>query len=80
MHTIKITHNLLFEYQTAESNRIEKKSIRYRESNRIETFLPELECSNMYVSLRISYHEIKPHHQTYWLTAGNRPKQESLVR
>ena len=52
MHTIKITPNLLFEYQCTSGkfitlpNRIEsKKSIRKRESNRIETFLPELECS-----------------------------------
>ena len=52
MHSIKITHNLLFEYQCTAANlsdcRIEsKKSIRYRESNRVESklFLPELECS-----------------------------------
>ena len=55
MHTIKIAHNLLFEYQCtsgkfyqiAESNR--KKSIRYRESNQIESklFLPEGEFNDL---------------------------------
>ena len=56
MHTIKITPNLLFEYQCTSSKfirlpkRIEsKKSIRQRESNR-NFFLPELECSNKYAS------------------------------
>ena len=33
-------------YQIVESNRIEK-SIRQRESNRIELFFPESECSSM---------------------------------
>ena len=52
MHTIKITPNLLFEYQCTSGkfirfpNRIEKiDSVARIESNRIETFLPELECS-----------------------------------
>ena len=38
MHTIKITPNLLFEYQCTSGKFI-------RLPNRIETFLPELECS-----------------------------------
>ena len=49
---LKITHNLLFEYQCTSGkfirlpNRIEKiDSVARIESNRIETFLPELECS-----------------------------------
>jgi len=51
--------SLLFEYQCRSgnfirlANRIEsKKSIRQRESNRIESklFLPELECSIQYTS------------------------------
>ena len=55
MHTIKIllTYCLNISvaykrqtYQIAESNRIEKiDSVVKIESNRIETFLPELECS-----------------------------------
>jgi len=52
MHTIKITPNLLFEYQCASGkcirlpNRIEKN--RFGSENRIEwkLFLPELECSS----------------------------------
>jgi len=39
MHTIKITRNLLFEYQCTSGKFI-------RLPNRIETFLPELECSS----------------------------------
>ena len=39
MHTIKITPNLLFEYQCTSGKFI-------RLPNRIETFLPELECSS----------------------------------
>ena len=53
MNTIKIAPNLLFEYQCTSGkfirlpNRIEKiDSIARIESNRIETFLSELECSN----------------------------------
>ena len=53
MHTIKVTPKLLFEYQCTSGkfirlpNRIEKiDSVARIESNRIETFLPELECSN----------------------------------
>jgi len=49
---VKITPNLLFEYQCTSGkfirlpNRIEKiDSVARIESNRIETFLPELECS-----------------------------------
>jgi len=38
MHTIKITPNLLFGYQCTSGKFI-------RLPNRIETFLPELECS-----------------------------------
>ena len=39
-------------YQIAESNRIEKiDSVARIESNRIETFLPELECSSLYCPL-----------------------------
>ena len=38
MHTIKITLNLLFEYQCTSGKFIKLP-------NRIETFLPELECS-----------------------------------
>ena len=38
MHTIIITPNLLFEYQSTSGKFI-------RLPNRIETFLPELECS-----------------------------------
>jgi len=54
MHTIKITPNLLFGYQCTSGkfirlpNRIESKkidSVARIKSNRIETFLPELECS-----------------------------------
>ena len=54
MHTIKITPNLLFEYQCTSGkfirlpNPIESKkidSVARIEQNRIETFLPELECS-----------------------------------
>ena len=40
MHTIKITPNLLFEYQCTSGKFI-------RLPNRIETFLPELECSSV---------------------------------
>ena len=52
MHTIKITPNLLFEYQCTSGkfirlrNRIEKN--RFVSENRVESnrnFLPELECS-----------------------------------
>jgi len=39
MHTIKITPNLLFEYH------YKRQIYQIAESNRIETFLPELECS-----------------------------------
>jgi len=39
MHTIKITSNLLFEYQCTSGKFI-------RLPNRIETFFPELECSS----------------------------------
>jgi len=53
MHIIKITPNLIFEYQYISGkfirlpNRIEKNdSVAKIESNQIETFLPELECSN----------------------------------
>ena len=44
-------------YQIAESNQIEKKidSVARIESNRIETFLPELGCSTIYWH-RVSYH------------------------
>ena len=53
MHTIKITPNLLFEYQCTSGkfirlpNRIESKKNRFGSENRIESklFLPELECS-----------------------------------
>ena len=57
MHTIKITPNVLFEYQCTSGkfirlpNRIESKkidSVAKIESNRIETFLPELECSTVH--------------------------------
>jgi len=43
MHTIKITPNLLFEYQCTSGKFITLP-------NRIESklFLPELECSNVY--------------------------------
>jgi len=50
MNTIKITPNLLLEYQCTSGkfirlpNRIEKN--RFDSENRIETFLSELECSN----------------------------------
>ena len=45
MHTIKITPNLLLEYQIAESNRKKIDSVKNRiESNR-NFFLPELDCS-----------------------------------
>ena len=50
MHTIKLTPNLLFEYQRTSGkfirmpNRIEKN--RFGSENRTETFLPELECSS----------------------------------
>ena len=56
MHTIKITPNLLFEYQCTSGkfirlpNRIKSKkidSVARIESNR-NFFLPELECSNRY--------------------------------
>jgi len=50
MYTIKITPNLLFEYQyklqiyhITESN----KKNRFGSENRIQTFLPELECSTL---------------------------------
>ena len=49
MHTIKITSNSLFKYQCTSGkfirlpNRIEKN--RFGSENRIESFLPELECS-----------------------------------
>ena len=55
MHTVKLllTYYLNISvqaaniYQIAESNRIEKiDSVARIESNRIETFLPELECSS----------------------------------
>ena len=53
MHTIKITPNLLFEYQCTSGkfirlpNRIESKKNRFGSDIRIESklFLPELECS-----------------------------------
>jgi len=55
MHIIKITPNLIFEYQCTSGkfirlpNRIEKiDSAAKIESNRIETFLPELECFTVY--------------------------------
>jgi len=55
MHTIKITPNLLFEYQCTSGkfiklpNRIEKN--RFVSENHIESklFLPELECSNRHI-------------------------------
>ena len=53
MRTIKITPNLLFGYQCTSGkfirlpNRIEKiDSVARIESNQIETFLPEFECSD----------------------------------
>ena len=57
MHTIKITPNLLFGYQCTSGKLI-------RLPNRIETLLPELECSAgihglyvvIYVCLRIAQH------------------------
>jgi len=55
MHTIKITPNLLFEYQCTSGkfmrlpNRIESKKNRFGSENRTESnrnfFLLELECS-----------------------------------
>jgi len=45
MHTIKITPNLLSEYQCTGGKFI-------RLPNRIETFLPELECSSLYIGQR----------------------------
>jgi len=55
MHTIKITPNLLFEYQCTSGkfirlpNRIESKN-RFGSENRIKSnrnfFLPELDCSS----------------------------------
>jgi len=45
MRTIKITPNLLFEYQCTSGKFIRLPN--RIESNRIETFLPELECSNI---------------------------------
>ena len=51
MHTIKITPNLLFEYQCTSGKfirlpyRIEKNQ--FGSENRIEIFLPELECSSL---------------------------------
>jgi len=43
MHAIKITPNLLFEYQCTSGKFITLP-------NRIETFLPESECSSAYAS------------------------------
>jgi len=40
MHTILITPNILFEYQC------KRQIYQIAQSNRIETFLPELECSS----------------------------------
>jgi len=59
MHTIKITPNLLFGYQSTSGkfirlpNRIEKiDSVARIESNR-NFFLPELECSSTQRGLRV---------------------------
>ena len=52
MHTIKITPNLLFEYQCTSGkfmrlpNRIEKIDSENRIGSKL--FLPELECSTVY--------------------------------
>ena len=52
----KITSNLLFEYQCTSGkfirlpNRIEKN--RFGSENRIETFLPELECSTTHMETK----------------------------
>jgi len=58
MHIIKITPNLIFEYQCTSGkfirlpNRIEKN--RFGSENRIESklFLPELECSTTEINFR----------------------------
>jgi len=48
MHTIKITPNLLFEYQWTSGKfiRLPNRKNRFVSENRIKTFLPELECSS----------------------------------
>ena len=55
MHTIKITPNLLFEYQCTSGKfiRLPNRKNRFGSENRIESklFLPELECSIFYKSV-----------------------------
>jgi len=50
MHTIKITPNLLFEYQCTSGKfiRLPNRKNRFGSENRIKTFLPELECSSLH--------------------------------
>ena len=52
MHSIKITPNLLFEYQCSSGKfiRLPNRKNRFGSENRIETFLPELECSRSRVT------------------------------
>jgi len=84
--------SLLFEYQCRSSKVIRlasrigsKKSIRQRESNRIETFSPELECSSLFHSSRVAESRSgcaaeRPAERTYQSTAAATSSNGAIAR
>jgi len=82
MHTIKITPNLLFEYQCTSGkiirlpNRIEKiDSVARIESNR-NFFLPELECSSRHTDEALGHVILRAQSVVAWCCGQRRSLHE----
>jgi len=75
MHIIKITPNLIFEYQCTSGKfiRLPNRKNRFGSENRIETFLPELECSSKQWQFLVT------HFSTTCNTAASSEKHRSGV-